>query len=185
MKGRLIIYLWYTTFTMNIQPGTFLFSMPSLDDLNFEKVVIFITEHNEKGALGFVINKLFPRRLNELVEFKNSIPVPLYAGGPVEKEHIFFLHRRPDLIEQSIPVTASIYMGGNFKQAVEKMNSGVISPGDFKSFIGYCGWNDNELEEEIAEGSWLVINTPVETVFSHNTEMLWKEMYKNSEDKII
>ena len=170
---------------MNIQPGTFLISAPSLDDPNFEKVVIFITENNEKGSLGFVINKLFPRQFNELEEFKTAVPVPLYEGGPVEKEHIFFLHRQPHLIEDSTPVTTGIYMGGNFKQAVSKMNSGVLAPGDFKLFIGYCGWNDKELEEEIAEGSWLVRDIPVETIFSHDTEMLWENIYQNNQGKII
>lgn len=162
---------------MTIQPGTFLISAASLDDPNFEKAVIFITEYNEKGALGFVINKVFPRRLNELEEFKTAVPVPLYDGGPVEKEHIFFLHNKPGLIEESMPIAGSICMGGNFKQAVEKMNSGELSFPDFKLFIGYCGWDDKELEEEIAEGSWLLINVPAETIFNSNTQTLWEELY--------
>ena len=55
---------------MVIKPGDILISSPYLEDANFEKAVIVLAEHNEKGALGFVINKLFPRALNELVEFK-------------------------------------------------------------------------------------------------------------------
>lgn len=164
---------------MHIQPGTFLISAASLNDPNFEKAVIIITEYNEKGALGFVINKLFPRRLNDLEEFKNAVPVPLYEGGPVEKEHIFFLHHKPDLIKDSTLVTAGIFMGGDFNRAVEKMNSGILNANDFKLFIGYCGWDDSELEEEIAEGSWLIRDALIETVFTRNTEMLWEELYKS------
>ena len=139
---------------MSITAGTFLSSLPSLDDTNFEQAVIFITEHNEKGAMGFVINKLFPRTLNELEEFRHCPPFPLYEGGPVEQEHLFFIHRRPDLIEDGSLISGSIYLGGNFKQAVSYINSRAITKKDIKIFVGYCGWDDDQLGEEIEEGSW-------------------------------
>ena len=163
---------------MNINAGSLLISTPTLDDPNFEKVVVFITEHNEKGALGFVVNKLFPRTFNELVEYKHSSVFPLYDGGPVEEEKLFFLHCRPDLIKDGVPVVDSIYMGGNFKQAVAHINDTNSKQNDIKLFIGYCGWDYNQLEEEIEEGSWLLCNMDKEIVFSANVEMLWKELYK-------
>ena len=96
---------------MNIDPGTILISSSSLKDLNFDKVVVFITEYNSKGAMGFVINNLFPRKFNELVEFNNSRNFLLYEGGPVENDKLFFLHQRPDLIEEGIPIMDSIFLG--------------------------------------------------------------------------
>lgn len=163
---------------MNICPGTILISAPFLDDANFEKAVIFIVEHNEKGTLGFVINKLFPRQLNELVEFKHSKPIDLFDGGPVEKEGLFFQHRRVDVIEGGTAIVDSIYMGGDFKQTVALINNGNFSANDIKLFIGYCGWNDNELQEEIAEGSWLVTTAAAEIAFATTVETLWEELYK-------
>lgn len=139
---------------MNITAGTFLSSLSSLDDTNFEQAVIFITEHNQKGAMGFVINKLFPRTLNELEEFRHCPPFPLHEGGPVEQEHLFFIHRRPDLIKDGTHISSGIYLGGNFKQAVACIGNKTISEKDLKIFVGYCGWDDNQLEEEIEEGSW-------------------------------
>ena len=78
---------------MNNYTGKFIIRTAALDNTDLARAVIFITEDNEKGATGFIINKLFPKTINELVEFQHAIPFALYAGGPVEKEGIFFLHR--------------------------------------------------------------------------------------------
>jgi len=142
---------------MNITAGTFLSSLPSLNDTNFEQAVILITEHNEKGAMGFVVNKAFPRKLNELEEFKHTPAFPLHEGGPVEQEHLFFIHRRPDLIEGGALISGEVYLGGDFKQAVACMSSKKITEKDLKIFVGYCGWDDDQLEEEIKEGSWRIL----------------------------
>lgn len=79
--------------------GQYLQSTAALDGTDFEKAILFIAEDNEKGSTGFIINKPFPRKLNELVEFKDALPFPLYTGGPVVTDGIFMLHRRPDIIE--------------------------------------------------------------------------------------
>lgn len=159
-----------------LQTGTILISAPLLDDPYFEQVVIFIAEHNEKGALGFVVNQLFPRKFNELVEFKQSLPFPLYAGGPVEKEGIFFIHRRPDLIAAGKQVAKTVYWGGDFQQAVRHINDQSVTAADIRLFIGYSGWDDQQLEEEIAEGSWLVVEASIETIFSTDVTLLWETL---------
>jgi len=164
---------------MPIAPGTILISPPTIDDTNFEEVVIFITEHNEKGAMGFVINKLFARPLNALEEFKQSIAFPLYDGGPVDQKHLFFVHQRPDLIEGGTAIRDNIYFGGNFKQALTHLNKKIILQNDIKIFIGYCGWDYGQLEEEITEGSWMVVDAKTAIVFSIETTMLWKELYNS------
>ncbi|HEY9260582.1 YqgE/AlgH family protein [Chitinophaga sp.] len=128
-----------------------------LDDSFFEQAILVIAECNEKGAMGFVINKVFPRRFNELEEFKHSIPFPLYEGGPVDQEHLYFVHRRPDLIGGGVLVADDLYLGGDFKAAVTQLNNKTISVDDIRLFIGYCGWDAQELEAEIAEGSWEVL----------------------------
>lgn len=145
-----------------MKAGTYIGSTALLDDTVFEQAVILITEHNEKGAMGFVINKLFSRRFNELEAFKHSVPFPLYEGGPVDKEHLFFVHQRPDLIKGGTLITGSLYMGGDFQQAVQCLNEKKLTEKDIKLFIGYCGWDHGELEAEVKEGSWTLLpNTAV------------------------
>lgn len=163
---------------MNIKPGTILISAPLLEDPYFDKAVIYLAEINPYGALGFVINNLYPRVLNELVEFKQSKAFPLYEGGPVKTESIFLIHRRPDLIEAGSCITEPVYLGGNIQQAVQHINDGSISEKEIKLFLGYCGWDYGELEDEVAEGSWLVLNSKDLNVFDLPITTLWEECYE-------
>lgn len=151
---------------MNIKAGSILTSTALIDDANFEEATIYISEHNENGTIGFVVNKLFPRTLNQLEEFKYGRAFPLYDGGPVECEKLFFLHQRPDLIEGGKLINSSIYLGGNFKQAVRHINDAKIFENDIKLFIGYCGWDNKQLEKEVEEGSWLINEPSTKSVFN-------------------
>ncbi|RAJ81912.1 putative transcriptional regulator [Chitinophaga dinghuensis] len=135
--------------------GIFLHSTEQ-DNSIFDDALLFITEYNEKGAMGFIVNKRFSRNINELAEFSTSIPFPIYEGGPVDQEHLFFLHQRPDLISDGEYVKGNIYLGGDFKTAMVLINTGIITEKDIRIFIGYCGWDDDQLEDEIQAGSWVV-----------------------------
>lgn len=142
-----------------MKPGHFLKSTALLNDTFFENAVILITEYNDKGAMGFVVNQKFPRKLNELEEFKNIQPFPIYLGGPVDQEHLYFIHQRPDLIPGGEPVNGNINLGGDFKLAVKNIDNQTLTEKDCRIFLGYCGWDVQELESEIAEGSWEVQET--------------------------
>lgn len=144
-----------------MKAGTFIQSTALLDGDYFEKTIIYITACNEDGVIGYIVNRPFPRRFNELKEFSNCISFPLYEGGPVDTESLFFIHRRPDLVSDGCLVTGNIYTGGNFKQAVQCLNNGSITNKDIKLLIGYCGWDNGELEAEINEGSWIVLDDAV------------------------
>jgi putative transcriptional regulator len=149
---------------MKSSVGVILSSTSSLPDDPFYNALVFITEHNQHGAIGFVINKKSDRVLNQLVEFKDCIPFPLYLGGPVDTEHLFFIHRCPHLIEDSTAIANGIFFGGNFKQALSLLNN-TINQNDIKIFIGYCGWDFNQLEEEMEEDGWQIKEKFAETVF--------------------
>ncbi len=152
---------------MNNLSGRILMSAPSIGDENFLKSVVFIAEHNANGALGFVVNKVFERALNDLEEFSSSPSFPLYSGGPVDKEHLYFIHKRNDLIPDGVLVTDNIYMGGDFKKVIACINAKSLTPADIKIFIGYCGWNIHELEAEIAEGSWILTDSNIDLIFGY------------------
>jgi putative transcriptional regulator len=151
---------------MKLQAGIFLKSTDALNDTLFSRATIFVTEYNANGAVGFVINRPFGRYLNELEEFKKAAHFPLYIGGPVDREHLFFLHQRPDLIDDATLVSNGVYFGGNFAQAVTCLNNKTLTSNHVKILIGYCGWEAGELEAEMEEGSWVLSDEANESIFA-------------------
>lgn len=140
---------------MNLKTGIVLRSTAELNGTFFEGALVLITEYNDKGAAGFVINKPFARTLNELEEFRHSPSFPLYDGGPVGREQLFFIHRRPDLIPGGQAIGNGMYFAGDFKEAIKAINNKSLLAADIRLFIGYCGWDAGELEAEITESSWV------------------------------
>jgi putative transcriptional regulator len=138
----------------DLNPGIYIKSTATLNGSFFEDTTILLVEHNEEGSTGFVTNKSFEKSLNELVEFNHANPFPLMDGGPVDRAHLFVLHKRPDLIEGGKQLTNDLYLGGNMEQVIEVINTGAINQQEIQLFIGYCGWDVGELEAEVAEGSW-------------------------------
>ena len=137
-----------------ITPGSYIKSTTSLDGSYFENSIILIVENNNDGAVGFVVNRPFVRSLNELVEFKKSKSFPLLEGGPVDQEHIYVVHNRPDLIKGTQSISNGMYYGGDIQQVIEAINVHGATQKEIQLFIGYCGWDAEELEDELEEGSW-------------------------------
>ena len=138
----------------HLKAGISIKSTVALNGSFFEDTTILIVEHNEAGSTGFITNKPFGKSLNDLIEFNHAKPFPLLDGGPVDRAHLFVLHKRPDLIEGGKQLTNGLYLGGNMEQVIEAINTGAISQQEIQLFIGYCGWDVGELEAEVAEGSW-------------------------------
>jgi putative transcriptional regulator len=138
----------------DLKAGIYIKSTAALIGSFFEHTTILLVEHNEAGSTGFVTNKAFGKSLNDLLEFSHAKPFPLMDGGPVDREHLFVLHKRPDLIEGGKQLTNGLYLGGNMEQVIEAINTSSASDHQIQLFIGYCGWDVGELEAELEEGSW-------------------------------
>lgn len=141
---------------MELKAGLYIKSTTALNDSIFEHTTILIVEHNETGSVGFVTNKPLDKSLHELIEFNHSKPFPLMDGGPVDRDHLFVLHKRPDLIEEGELKTDRLYLGGNMEQVIKAINTNGANQQEIQLFIGYCGWDAGELEAEIEEGSWII-----------------------------
>jgi len=138
----------------DLKAGLYINSTDALIGSFFEHTTILLVQHNEAGSLGFVTNKSFEKSLHELIEFKHVKPFPLMDGGPVDRDHLFVLHKRPDLIEGGEQIPNGLYLGGNMKQVIEAINTKSANKQEIQLFIGYCGWDVGELEAELEEGSW-------------------------------
>jgi len=138
----------------DLKAGVYIKSTEALNGSFFEHTTILLVQHNEAGSIGFVTNKSFEKSLHELIEFNHIKPFPLMDGGPVDREHIFVLHKRPDLIDGSEQIPNGHYLGGNMDQVIEAINTRFANKEEIQLFIGYCGWDAGELEAEVKEGSW-------------------------------
>ena len=138
----------------DLKAGLYINSTDALIGSFFEHTTILLVQHNEAGSLGFVTNKPFEKSLHELIEFNHVKPFPLMDGGPVDRDHLFVLHKRPDLIEGGEQIPNGLYLGGNMEQVIEAINTKSTNKQEIQLFIGYCGWDEGELEAEVEEGSW-------------------------------
>jgi putative transcriptional regulator len=156
--------------------GILLIAEPFLKDPDFLRTVVLLCEHQQQGSFGFVLNKQIEQTLDQLIGDMEGIQLPVYYGGPVQMDTIHFLHQCPELIPDSVKVTDDIYWGGNFETVSALIKSKSIDFKKIKFFIGYSGWGDGQLNNEMEEKSWLTVAANSKLVF--NT--LYNEVWKNS-----
>ena len=162
----------------NLSPakGMLLISEPFLEDPNFDRTVILLCEHNEQGSFGFVVNKSANLTLKEVVEISESNDQQLYIGGPVEHNTLHFIHRFPSL-DNAVEIVNGIYWGGDFDQLLSLLDTGQATEEDVKFFVGYSGWDTEQLGEEVKLNSWIVsdIKDP-DLLFLQEEDKLWKKV---------
>lgn len=159
--------------------GTLLISDPFLKDPNFLRAVVFLCEHNFEGSFGFMLNRLYHKKIGELVNNLDGVNFPVYYGGPVETDTLHFLHQRPELIEGGVLVTDSIYWGGNFESVSELLKLNLLKQNDIRFYIGYSGWGQGQLEDELKTNSWITAPSSTKLIFYNSTKLIWKEALKN------
>lgn len=159
--------------------GTLLIANPFLKDPNFMRTVIFLCEHREEGSFGFVLNKLFPQKLGELLPELADYPIPLYFGGPVQKDTIHFLHQYPDIISGGEEVFDGVFWGGNFETVMALIRIKGIDLKKIKFFIGYSGWAEKQIEDELKEKSWLISEATRNLLFHNKPDNIWKDSLRH------
>ncbi|HNE92708.1 MAG TPA: YqgE/AlgH family protein [Chitinophagaceae bacterium] len=164
---------------IDIAPGILLISDPFLKDPNFARSVVLICDHQQEGSCGFVLNKLYDRSLKDMLTDFEDINFPLFYGGPVQPQTIHFIHKRPDLIEGGLEVLDNIYWGGEFELVVDLIKTKKISKNDIRFFIGYSGWGEGQLADELQTKSWITRQATTALVFNSKTENIWKDALKD------
>jgi len=154
--------------------GRLLVAAPSiLNDNSFNRAIVLLTEHTDTNAVGFILNKPLEYCINDLIPEINC-SFTIYQGGPVEQDNLYFIHRIPELLDKSIEVSNGVFWGGDFKQLKKLLNKGLLATSEIRFFLGYSGWNKDQLTEELQENSWFVAENDFENIFSNNEENLWK-----------
>ncbi|TDS12151.1 YqgE/AlgH family protein [Sphingobacterium paludis] len=163
------------------QKGSLLLSEPFMLDTNFERSVILLCDHDDQnGTMGLVLNNKSSLLLSDVIQEVENPNFPLYVGGPVNMEALFFIHNIPEKIEGGLPLFDDIYFGGDFEQALFLLNDSIIDTTNIKFFIGYAGWNVGQLNEEILQNNWAVHNKfPTALLLLQDGEDLWKQALIN------
>lgn len=145
----------------------FLIAMPNVMDGTFSRAVIYLCEHNEKGALGLVINKPIDIKLKNLfekvdltLEREDLAETPVYFGGPVQTERGFVLHEPlggegadGGHYNSSLQIPGGLEMTTS-KDVLEALSHGA-GPKKILVTLGYSGWGAGQLEDELGRNGWI------------------------------
>ena len=161
----------------SIRPGKgrILISEPFLQGVFFQRSVILLVEHNKNGSMGFVLNKRTNLIVNTFFpEMKFYPDIPIYLGGPVHANHLFFIHALGnEIIPDGIKVIDNLYFDGNFEALKRYIMQGGAVEGKVKFFLGYSGWSENQLTDEIISDSWLVGHSSIQHIMQPEVDSLW------------
>ncbi|WP_289830151.1 YqgE/AlgH family protein [Parabacteroides goldsteinii] len=156
--------------------GSILISEPFLQDAYFQRSVVLLVEHNTQGSMGFVLNKKTDLIVNPFFPELEEYPeIPIYLGGPVSANRLFFIHSLGDLIvPDSVKIKDRLYFDGDFEALKRYMQNGHSIEGKVKFFLGYSGWTEGQLGNEINKNSWVVSHAAKENVLLADGESFWK-----------
>ncbi len=156
-----------------VKAGDILIAKPFLQDGLFKRSVIYMCEHNLEGSLGFIINKPQGLLLKDIFpHFKNG-NFPLFEGGPVSPNQLFYTHTLGSQIEDSVEVSDGVFWGGDFFKITHLIESGILKLDDIRFYIGYSGWQSNQLENEIVADSWLATSSTYNELIKQTPNDVW------------
>lgn len=156
--------------------GELLIAEPTLTgDVSFSRSIVLLAEHNEDGSVGFILNKPLDYYVSDLISEIN-VSFPVYNGGPVEQDNLYFLHKVPHLIDNSIEISNGIFWGGDFDKIIDLINKKIITGSDIRFFLGYSGWASLQLDQELLSKSWVIVQNEYKSdILKKSANAFWKE----------
>lgn len=156
--------------------GQLLVAGPALEDPNFRRTVVLVGEHGDEGAMGIVLNRVSGVLVHDAVPPMSSLARPdelVFLGGPVQPQAVVVLADYAD------PGAADVVVGtvGFLPGAIDDASDlGALRR--VRVFAGYAGWAPGQLEGELEEGSWIVLEANAADVFTDVPERLWADVLR-------
>jgi len=161
--------------SFNLTDSFLYFSEKNIEDFFYDSL-IYICEHDERGAFGLVINqplKLTTKKLFKSFQLNASNLVNdldrVMQGGPVDADKVFVLHGEKSASDVSSKLLENLYLSTD-AEILQRI--GKQADTTFKVFLGYCGWGANQLNEEVNDGVWEIIQTSHERIFNAKPSQL-------------
>lgn len=156
-----------------VKAGDILIAKPFLQDGHFKRSVIYMGEHNEDGSLGFILNKPHGLLLRDIFPHLKNGNFPLFDGGPVSPNQLFYTHTLGPKLSDSLQITDGVYWGGNFFELSHMIEHDQITSAQVRFYIGYSGWSSNQLSKEMESNTWLTHTTNYDELIRVSPEELW------------
>ena len=160
------------------EPGMFLIAGANMLDSNFSRSVILLCEHRYEGSFGLLLNQPLPLKLTDIVTI-TGWDAGIYRGGPVQENTLHFIHRCANLDIGSREIMPGVYWGGEFEDLAKKVSQKKISPEDIRFFIGYSGWGEGQLDNEIKNDSWYLRKADRKMIFYNDSRNHWRSIFKS------
>ncbi|AJC50677.1 Putative transcriptional regulator [Coxiella endosymbiont of Amblyomma americanum] len=159
----------------NFLSNYFLVAMPQLNDFNFTQSVVYISEHDDKGALGIIVNKPLQVTLDNVLEHLNiklNAPdigrSPVLMGGPISQENGFIIYEKQvENRKAQLSVSTS-------KETLEAIANNK-GPSNFLVALGYSEWESGQLEQEISQNDWLIVPYNQIILFKTPLKQRWQK----------
>jgi putative transcriptional regulator len=140
----------------------FLIAMPAMTDPFFAKSLTYVCEHNDEGAMGIVVNRPISLNLSELfaqINMPLTQPeledIPVHFGGPVQTDRGFVLHNAGGQWQSTLKVNDKVELTTS-KDILQAVGEGT-GPSNLLITLGYAGWSEGQLEQELAANAWLSV----------------------------
>ena len=151
----------------NFFGSTFLIALPGLEEGYFKNTITLLIEHSASGAFGMIINKPAETNLSDFTATNFELPIlelPILLGGPVEQDHLYFLHSTEKSYPQTLSINRQISLTTS-KTILEDLSK-ECAPEHVLPLLGYAGWGAGQLEFEISQGAWLISPFDKKIMFS-------------------
>ncbi len=160
--------------------GQFLIATPSMGDPRFAETVVLITEHQDSGAWGFVVNKQLDTTISQLVSVSDmsqkDVCQFIYWGGPVDQFSGFILHDGKKQWHTTTKISDDMSISFSMEM-LEDIARGK-GPDKYLVLLGYCGWDKDQLEDEIAADAWITVPADPSIVFDTPIEKRYEAALK-------
>jgi putative AlgH/UPF0301 family transcriptional regulator len=154
-----------------------------LGDPSFAKTVILLVRYDPQAVLGLFLNRRTKVPLSRVLESPKEAKDrsdPVYVGGPVEMPAVFALFQSPGKVDGAENIFDGVYLI-TAKPLLEKTISARPDAGVFHVYLGYAGWTQDQLQQEVKLGAWFVFPAESSKVFNSDPESLWDEMIRKTE----
>lgn len=146
-------------------------------DPNFRRTVILLCEHTLEGSFGLVLNRPSGLMLSQAAAEELAFDADLWVGGPVQPDTLHYLHPYGEL-DGALPVHDGVYWGGAFEDLQSGVTSGWLRSERFRFFLGYSGWGAGQLDGEVEDGAWIVLDDAPELAFAESGDALWRQVLR-------